>query len=208
MLTSEIISNFELYVDDTTELSSVEELALANKSYYFVCDERPWEFLKTEWASTTTGANYVSLPSDFSYFFENNSYTENNESVEDNKSPKVILVNGQKYNLINWSDRRQYANRNGYCYVDVANSRLYFTVVPASGLSISADYIKIPAALTLVTSPIFPERFQHAIYHRMAIDDMIIQIFDKARSYADANQKAYDSYIASMALWNSNLLNN
>ncbi|MBS1516603.1 MAG: hypothetical protein JSS91_00790 [Bacteroidetes bacterium] len=207
MLTSEIISSFELYVDDTTELSSVEELALANKIYYKICSDRDWEFLKTEWLTTTTGANYIALPSDFDHFTENNSYTENNESVEDNKSPKVILVNGQKYYLINWSDRRQYANRNNYCYVDVANSRLYFTVTPATGLSISADYIKVPTALTTNTSPVFPARFHSMIYHGMAVDDMIIQIFDKARSYAEQNQRMFESYKADMALWNSHQLN-
>jgi len=208
MITSEIISKFELYVDDTTDLSTVEELALANKIYFKVCDERPWEFLKKEWTDATDGSNFRPLPDDFSYFFENNSYTENNESVEDNKSSKVILVGGLKYILVNWSDRRQYSNRNNYCYVDFANNRLYFSIAPASGLPISADYIKVPPELSANDSPLFPARFHHIIYHGMAVDDMVIQLFDKARSYADANHKMYESYLSNMSYWNSNLLNN
>ena len=208
MTAQEIISKFELYVDDTSELSSTEELALANKIYFKVCSQRDWEFLKNEWSGVTTGANYVSLPSGFSHFIENNSYTENNESIEDNKSPKVIYVNSQPHKLINWSDRRQYANRNDYCYVDIVNSRLYFTYTPATSLAISADYIKTPDALTTGTSPIFPSRFHDIIYHGMAVDDMIIQLFDKARSYAGENQRMYENILADMALWNSQLLQN
>lgn len=46
MLASEIIAKFELYVDDSTELSTQEELDLLNKVYQKVADDRPWEILK------------------------------------------------------------------------------------------------------------------------------------------------------------------
>ena len=46
MTAQEIIAAFELKVDDSTELSTSEELALLNRVYQLVCDERPWEILK------------------------------------------------------------------------------------------------------------------------------------------------------------------
>jgi len=40
----------------------------------------------------------------------------------------------------------------------------------------------------------------------MASDDQIIQIFDKARSYAKENQEEYDKYMRALTYYNSNLI--
>lgn len=204
MTGTQLIALFAQYVDDSTELSTVEELVLLNKIYHQVLDSRPWEFLKKEWASTTTSANYVALPTDFRYFLPTQNYTDNSEP---NSADKIIYVGTDTYKVINWSDRRQYTNSKGYCYVDIVNSRLYFTTTPGAGLAISADYIYVPADVTASTEPIFPETYQHVIYHGMAIDDMIIQLFDKARSYAPENKAMYDSYMRALVYYNSNLIN-
>lgn len=206
MTGTELINSFELYVDDSTELSSSEELALLNKIYHQILDSRPWEFLKKEWSGTTTALNYIALPTDFKFFCETQNYTDNSVSTELGKASKVVYVNNSPYQVINWSDRRQYANSNGYCYLDMVNSRLYFTTTPGAGLSISADYIYKPADITLATSPVFPESYHPMIYHKMAVDDMVIQLFDKARSYAQENKAMYDDYMRSLTYWNSNLV--
>lgn len=203
---TELIQQFELYVDDTTELSSSEELTLLNKIYHQILDSRPWEFLKKEWSGTTTALNYVALPTDFRHFCETQNYTDNSTQTELGKSSKVVYVNNNPYQVINWSDRRQYANSNSYCYLDIVNSRLYFTNTPGTGLSISADYIYKPADLALTDSPIFPDSYHPMIYHGMAVDDMIIQLFDKARSYAQENKAIYDGYMRALTYHNANLI--
>lgn len=206
MTSAEIIEKFELQVDDMTELSTSEELALLNKVYHLVCNNRAWEFLKKEWSTTTNGLSTISLPSDFAYFVENNGYTQNNDSVSNNCTPKGVFVNNNFFQLVNWSDRKQYASQSNICWVDVGNNNLCFSVAPTSGLSISADYIKVPDNLILSTSPIFPARFHDVIYHGMATQDYIIQQSDKAQSYATENNSLYQSYLDDMAVWNSQLI--
>ncbi len=208
MTGQEIIDRFELYVDDGTELSTSEELDLLNKIYRQILNSRLWEFLKKEFSTITTGLNYVTLPADFAYFIANGNYTENNVEYQGNQAPKIILVGNTEYKLVNWSDRRKYLNSSGYAYVDLANNRLYFSDTPASGQMVSADYIYRPADITTTTSPIFPEDFHPAIYHGMASEDYIIQQFDKARSYSAENKERFNNYLANMAYWNAQLLNN
>lgn len=46
----QIIERFELYTDDTTELSTDEELEVANDKLRLIYMEQPWEFLRrNEW---------------------------------------------------------------------------------------------------------------------------------------------------------------
>ncbi len=207
MTGTDIVLAFELYVDDSTELSTAEEFALLNKIYRKVLNNRAWEVLKKEWSTTTDGNAYLDLPDDFGYFTENVNFTDNSIGIDAAQSPKSILVNGVDYKIVNWSDRRSYDGSTGVCYVDARQERLYFSETPASGLTVSGDYIYRPDAITSTTSPVFPSEFHEILYHGMAVDDMIIQIFDKARSYADQNQAMYDSYIADMAFWNSQFIN-
>jgi len=202
---TDLILSFELYVDDSTELSTEEEFALLNKIYRKVLINRPWEFLKKSWDTTTDGNNYLALPSDFSYFLENQNYSDNSIGTDIAQSPKAIIVNGNPWKIVNWSDRRQYENNN-VCYIDARTLRLYFANTPASGLTVSADYIYKPDDITSTTSPVLPIAHE-MIYHGMAVDDMITQIFDKARSYAPENQAKYDSYMRDLAYHNSQFIN-
>lgn len=213
MTGAEIIAQFEQYVDDLTELSTTQELILVNKIYHKICDLRPWEFLKKEKTGTMTTTTTIAFPDDFSHLLENFNYTDNSISTEINSKPCVVFISsngGSTYNpfrVVNWSDRRQYVNTNGVCYIDYAASVITFPYAQSSGALYNFDYKSVPTNLTTGTSPVFPDRFQHAIYHGMAVDDMIIQLFDKARSYAKENQGAYKDYVDSMALWNANLQN-
>lgn len=213
MTGAEIIAQFEQYVDDLTELSSTQELELLNKIYQKVCEDRPWEFCKKEKTGTMTSTTTIAFPSDFSHLLENYNYTDNGMSTETNSKPCVVFISSNSgstyspFKVVNWSDRRQYLNTNGVCYIDYASSVITFPYAQSSGALYNFDYKSVPTNLTTGTSPVFPDRFQHAIYHGMAVDDMIIQLFDKARSYAKENQGAYKDYVDSMALWNANLQN-
>ena len=201
MLTSEIITKFELFMDDGTELSSQEELDLANKVYRAVCNYRPWEWLKKT-ASGTISNNQISLPSDFKYIYSNYQSTDPTVSQVTTTAPKVIFV-GTDLNpvtLVNFSDRRMYKNED-VAYIDPTDSKIKFTQSKSG--SYEFDYIKAPTRLTLSTSPIFHEDFHDIIYLGMAVDDFAIQLFDKARSYAKENQEKYNSILADMSYNNA-----
>lgn len=202
MTTPEILAKFELYVDDGTELSSSEELALANKIHTQVCNYRPWEFLK----KTATGSivsGEITLPSDFAYLANNSQSTDSSVSVQDETAPKAVLVgaNLTPYRVVNFSDRRQYQNQN-VCYVDLSDSKIKFVVTPTE-TAYEFDYIKVPEAMTTATGPAFPARFHDIIHHGMASDDYMIQQFDKARSYAKENQSSYNTILKDMSFWNA-----
>lgn len=211
-MASEIITAFELQVADVTELSSTEELALLNKKYQKVCNQRSWEFLKTPASGSilqdATGY-YITAPTDFNSFIENNQYTDNSIGVQNNAAPKVIFVLSssgayQPYQIINFSDRRQYVNRNGFAYYDAVNAVIRFTG-PPTGTTYEFDYIKVPAKLTLSDYPIFPGQFHDMLVYAMATDNDILQLSPKATSYAAENQAKYQSDFDDMVYWNANL---
>lgn len=208
MTAAQIIAKFELYVGDTTELSTAEELALANKIYQKVCDDRPWEFLKREASGTMASTTTITSPSDFGHFVENRGYTDNAIVPGYNAKPVGVIINGTKWlQLIDWSTRKQYANSDGYIYYDAYNDTLTTTYAQPSGATYSFDYKAVPADMIISDTPRIPTRFQDIIYHGMCVDDMVIQLFDKARSNAAENQAMYMQYLSRMALWNANLQN-
>ena len=207
MITSDIIARFELYVDDGTELSTSEELDLANKIYKMVCNYRPWEFLKTTFTGTQT-AGVITLPTDFGYLCNNAQSTDSSVAQNYETAPKVIYLGTTMtpVRIINWSDRRQYLNQN-VAYVDLTDSTIKFIQTPTD-TAVEFDYIKVPDDLILNSAPIFPSRFHDIIYHGMAYDDFAIQLFDKARSYANENKAKYDSLLRDMGYWNAQSFNN
>lgn len=209
---TQLITTFELQVSDTTELSTSEELSILNRIYQRICGDRAWEFLKTNATGTMSGSGsggyYITVPSDFAFFYENNNYTENNVANQSNTAPKVIFVgsNYTPYQIINYGDRIQYRNRNGYCYLDLANSKIYFTGTPES-TTYSMDYIKVPATLTASDTPVIPTRFQDMIVYGMATENDVLQLSPKATSYAPENRALYNQYMLDMQLWDANLQN-
>lgn len=195
MLTSEIISIFELYLDDTTELSSAEELSLANRIYKKICRARPWEFLKKE-ASGSIVNGVITLPTDFAFLVDNGNL---------DTGYKVIYVGTNKdpYKIVNYSERNQHIGQSNVAYVDLGASQI-ITMLPVNS-TYTFDYIKIPADLTLATSPVFPIAHE-IIAWGMAVDGYIIQQFPKANSYLGENQAKYNSDLADLAYYNSQLI--
>lgn len=206
MLASEIIAKFELWVDDGTELSASDELDLLNKVYFDVFTERPWEFAKKSFSGTINGTSIL-LPTDLAYICENGSYSDSQRvNVIENSSPKLIWVGNSYFILINWSDRKQYEGKQGYCYIDIVNKTLVFTT-SVSG-TITYDYVYFPIALTINDEPLFPAVYHPVLYHLMASDDYIIQQFDKAKSYSNENEQKASYWLNKMQMWNANLLVN
>jgi hypothetical protein len=210
--TDTIITKFELQVSDVTELSTSEEYGVLNRVYNKVCNYRPWEFLK----KSSSGAilqdadgYYITTPTDFAYFAENNQATNNTISPQNNASPKVIFI-GTKYapyQIVNWSDRRQYKDYTGVAYLDVVNGKIRFTNTPEA-FTYEFDYIMVPPVLVVGASPLTPERFDDVYHFGMAVEDSIMQLSPKATSYAQENQAKYQSMLDDISYWNSQLIMN
>lgn len=214
MTPQQLIPTFELQVSDMTELSTAEELSLFNRVYKRVCADRAWEFLKTTATgsvSTDATGSYITIPSDFTYFAENKLYTDNTISYQGNATPKVIfIVEGgtyAPYQVVNFSDRRQYINKSGYAYLDLADNKIRFTYPPVSG-TYEFDYIKEPATVTLTDTIVIPSRFADIIPFGMALENDILQLSPKATSYAPENRAMYDKYLLDMQYWNAQLQQN
>lgn len=205
-----IIQNFELEVNDITELSTAEELMILNRIYARIC-QAPFEFLKKTASGsilTDSTSSYITLPSDFQYFYENAGFTENNIEYQGNVKPKVIFVGTtlNPYKVINFSDRRQYKDQDNYAYIDYADNKVRFTKTP-SATTYEFDYIKIPTTLIAGADPIFPERFDDLIVYGMAGENEILQRSDKARSYRKEYIDRYNSRMSDIKWWNAQLIN-
>lgn len=210
MTGSTIITQFELQVNDVTELSSSEELAILNRVYRNICNQKPWEWLKKSVSGTMSSDStsyYITPPADFAYIAENANYTDNSMSdIVGTSSPRVIFIGTsyEPYILINFDTRRQYRNKVGYAYYDVVNNKIRFTGTPVS-TTYEFDYIYTPDDLTTGTSPVFPTRFHEIIVFGMSVENDILQLSEKAKSYAPENQMKYNSYMADLSSWNANL---
>jgi hypothetical protein len=190
-LTSDIIERYNLQVDDQSELSSDEELALANEVYTDVCNDRPWEWLKTTYTNvTSTSLPYITLPTDFKEFSLN----------KDGKSVVFVGTDYAEYKVIPFSSRRDYRNMVGFCYVD--SGKLYFTVQPTSVKAIEFDYIKRPTALTALTEPIVTtDQFGKMIAYGMAAKFTNIEQPDKTKgSYQSNNKAEFDKMLTDLQL--------
>jgi hypothetical protein len=210
MIIDDIITQFEMQVSDITELSPAEEYIVANRVYNAIANDRPWEWLKASSAGSilqdSTGY-YITVPSDFAYFAENNAFSENNDATQNNTAPKVIFV-GSTYTpvqIINFSDRRQYRGNDHYAYYDAASNAIRFTGTPLA-LTYEFDYIKTPTALVSGASPFFPAEFHDLIVYGMAVDDAIVQLSPKATSYAAENQVKYNDLLAQLRYRNAQLI--
>ena len=201
----QIIEQFNLYVDDGSELSSEEELQLLNKIYRQVLDEKEWVFLRKPFSgSTSTSVPYIALPDDFKSIAVN--WYENQEPEQ------IVFVgtNFEQFKIIPFMQRRNYRDMDGYCYLDMLNRRLVFTKQPTSVKTVEFDYIYAPDDLTLATTPVFdPEgNLGHAIIimHGMVVDFYSIEATEKERAYYNENVNGYNKVLGRMA--NVNLKNN
>lgn len=196
-------------MDDTSALSSDEEFALYLRVFRTIWNDRPWEFAKKVHTGTTDGSNYISLPEDFASIFNSNNYTD--ETSHEGGRPVVYVgPNLDKYFVASWSDRRQYTNRDNICYVDIVNSRLYFSTTPQSGLAVEFDYLYIPTIASVATTIPVPLAFENAldkaIFHGMCVDSFVIQQSDKAKSYQAENQSKHNMAMKDLALTNAQLI--
>lgn len=202
-----IIDRFEIQVDDVTELSTTEELAVLNRVYKRILGSRVWSFLKTSasgTASQDSNGYYITLPSDFMWIISNAGWTDNTMESGSVAAPKVIFV-GSNYDpiqIVNWSDRRQYRTNNKYAYIDLANNQIRFTATPSS-TTYEFDYQYMPDDLTTATSPVFPSQFHDFLAYGMAVENDIIQLSEKAKSYQRENLAMFNEDLTNMIYYDS-----
>lgn len=199
----DFIDKFELYKDDTTELSSDEELDLVNKILTEIYIDGPWEWLRKSYTGPTTEAGAISVPADFRHLMAN--YTEDETNPTMNQI--VVYVGSTPYKVIPMAAATKYIGMGQYAYVDVAAKKIRFVNGLAQGTTVTFDYQYRPTAVTLLTSPDLPEDFHPMVIHAMSIDDDIIQIFERARSYAQENQAKYVGYMTRLRRYNNTLVN-
>jgi len=118
--------------------------------------ERNWEFLKKSGSptpsTTTIGGTYTTaytLPTDFGH--------EIKIYVGDNEVFPITQEEAIRYKGI---DRRY--------FIDMANKYLYFTGTIATSETITIIYVIFTDDLTLLTSPVWPARFQKIIAYEAA----------------------------------------
>lgn len=206
---ADIITKFELQVSDITELSSQEELDLLQNVYEDVSAQLPWEALKTSVSGSlsldgTTGLYYLTVPEDFAFFSPNNQTTDNADEIPNNAVPAVVFIgtNYSPYQVINYSDRRQYRNRTGFCWLDLNARKVWFTTTPPE-MTYEFDYQKAVPTLALSDTFFMPDRFACILQYGMARDNSIIQLSDRAKSYLAENNAKYEQTLLDMKYWNS-----
>ena len=200
MTIAEILTAFELQVGDTTELSSAEELMVLNRVRRRI-NRKPMEANRKAFSGTqSTSLPYVALPSDFFRVAQNNNYSGPQYYSEN----PVVFVGTLRtpVTLIPFADRGQYVNASDKAYLDLPNERLYFTLQPTATNSLNFDYYALPADLLINGSDWITNKFPEALIYGMATEDFILQLSDKARSYAPENQAKYLEEMAEIASWN------
>lgn len=206
----QILINFEKQVDDVTGLSPTEELMILNRVIQKIC-AIPFEFLKVNATGSITpdgtGA-YITLPANFQFLTINNNYSENYQNNDSGKVAKVIFVgsNYAPYELVNWSDRRQYRNSSGVAYIDYPNNKIVFPKLPTEGLTYDFDYCKIAPTVTTADAPVWPERFDDVAVYAMAVENDVIEKSPKAKAYTKENNSLYQSRLYDLKSWNNKLL--
>ncbi len=208
---TEIIEAFELQVDDVTELSTSEELEILNRVYVRICASKPWEFLKTNATGTIlqdATSYYITLPDNFMFMSENKNYTDNTTAYQNNANAKVVFIGTtyQPYQVVNFSDRRQYINQTGVCYLSLSENKIRFMATPVA-TTYDFDYVAKPALLVAADYPAFPGQFHDMLAYAMAIENDILQLSPKATSYQDKNEEKFKEDLLAMQYWNALQIN-
>lgn len=195
----EIITKFELYTDDTTELSTAEELELANDKLRLIYQEKDWEFLRKVFSGTTETDGSINLPSDFDDLMPNHTSDE----TDNFPNEKVIYSNDKKtiHKLIPQGTRNHYLNDSSICWINRTTNKIEFGASIGSGASVEFDYKHIPTDITINDTPILPSQFHKMIVFAMLLDDDIIQKTDRPniRNY----QIKYDEFMSNLNRYNA-----
>ena len=198
MIASTILKKFNLFTGDSSELSDEDSLDLLNAKYRKVLSQRVWRFLMKAGTGTIVGDS-IDLPEDF-FFFPITMTAD----ITDEGNEKIVYVGTNKsvYKIVNFEDRIKYINQDSYCYVDISTSKLVFTKTPQE-IDVYFTYCYKPEDLTTSDAPVFDSMFHDLLYYAMVSDDMICQLFDKARSYSSMTEAKYQDILNDLITFDS-----
>lgn len=193
----EIIQRFEMYTDDTTDLSSDEELIVANDKLRVIYMEQPWEFLRRSKTGAIESDGKITVPTDFDEIMEN--YSDDPSISE--PLTKVVYIGSEKapYFVIPMGQRHASQSSN-VCWYDPSTGKLTFTQSPGVGVVYEYDYKTSPVDIAVGTSPKLPAEFHPMIVFAMLVDEEIIKKSEKARSNMEINQVQYQRYMKNLKL--------
>jgi hypothetical protein len=198
----QIIDRFEFYTDDTTDLSSDEELILANDKVRLIFMEQPWEFLRRKKSGVVENDGKITLPADFDELMEN--YSDDPTIGE--PIMKVIYVGGQRSPyLVVPMGQRNANNFSNVCWIDPSDGKINFLQNPGTGASYEFDYKTSPDDITVNTSPKLPPEYHPMIIFAMLIDEEIIKKSEKARSSMQENFAQFQRYLKNLKLRDARL---
>lgn len=190
----EIISKFELYTDDTTELSTEEEQALALQKTREIVGDSVWQFMRTKFAGTLVNGE-CDIPTDFGRLMPN--YSEDETNYIPNKV--VVWVGGSPYDVRPMGARN--FNGSNFFYIDYPRRKLVGVGI-LSG-TFECDYQPIPDSVLDI-----PVDYRMVIVWAMLIDDEIIQKVEKARSNLNEHAESYRQVLGRMRKWDNSFLLN
>lgn len=191
----QIIERFELYTDDTTDLSSDEELILANDKLRLIYMEQPWEFLRRKKSGNVESDGKITLASDFDEFLEN--FTD--DPTEGEATMKVVYVSRSPYLVVPMGQRNANSFSN-VCWIDPSDGKINFAQNPGVGAAYEYDYKTSPDDITVSTSPKLPPEYHPMVVFSMLIDEEIIKKSEKARSSIQDNAVQYQRYMKNLKL--------
>jgi len=152
MTTQQIYDIFIRELDGEEFSSDDDALASANLAYRTILANRDWEFLNknaTLTAGTTSLAGITDLDRPLRVWAEVGATTK-------------TLLNKAQYD-------ERFDTQKDY-YFDFANNTVNLINDEYATNSLIVDYKYRPTALTLTTSPVFPEEYQPIIAYRMILD--------------------------------------
>lgn len=185
----DIIEWFQTLIGDSTDLSSFDTLRLLQETYDDVLRKKEWEFLKKEATGSVSGTD-IPEPDDFDRLLVD---------------PYIYIGSyATPWKGIPFGERRSYVNQNNFFYYDARQQK--FVLTRTKDDTYSLDYIYTPPALNTesgddASAPVFPKRFWWMLPHKMATDNDIINLSEKARSYAQENQNIFENKLTDMADW-------
>lgn len=185
-----IIDLFDVLTDGLSELSAANKLALANRKYKKLANERDWEDLRTS-ASPTIASGYFDLASDFRKFVPN-------EEGQRAEYKNVFYIGTTPHPIVRMAERMKFS---GLPYYDPSLGSYGRVVTPSNlnGQTATYDYFKKVTDLTTSTSPVFRNTDNHAIIaYMMAVEHYSIDQSESGRSKEEQYQATVEDMLEDM----------
>lgn len=192
-----LIDLFDTLTDGLSELTAAGKLALANRKYKKLANERDWEDLRTS-ASYTIASGAIVLASDFKKFVPN-------EQGDEAEYKNVFYVGTTPYPIMRMEERRKFA---GLPYFNPSLGSKGHIICPTNmnGMAAEYDYFKSVSDLTTSTSPVFRNSDHHAIIaYMMAVEHYSIDQSEGGNTKEEQYQSTVEDMMEDMEYDDSQL---